>query len=266
MNAQLKDINEIIVLCDSMIAQIRDNGVLYSRNQTYEEYKAKIELFLKSNNLIRNDFGPFQVLKALYYSTTGYSVNLSEAMSIRNTVISLKHELFPNAFERIFISHREKDKAQVAAFMELLYSLGIPRPTIGNDEKVIFCTSHPTAYIENGARNLDEIRAYFSSPDHTFFILWYSDNYFESQACLNEAGAIWAMNKNYQEILMPNFDSAKIGGLMDKQRVWFRANDKARLNTLKAQLETMFGLDPLTFNAWETARDTFIAKIEALSQ
>lgn len=146
----------------------------------------------------------------------------------------------------------------------LISQIGISRPTVGNDEKVIFCTSHPATYLENGARNLDEIREKVNCSDHTFFIMWYTDNYFESQACLNEAGAIWALNKKYQEILIPGFDSSKIGGLLDKQSVWFRANDKFRLNTFKEQLESMFGLDPLTTNAWETARDSFISKINSL--
>ncbi len=95
--------------------------------------------------------------------------------------------------------------------------------------------------------------------------MWYTDNYFESQACLNEAGAIWATNKKYQEILMPGFACEKIGGLLDKQPVWFRANDKFRLNTFREQMEELFGLDPLTQNAWEIARDAFIARIESLA-
>ena len=265
MNAQLKDINEIIALCDSMIKQVQDNGILHSRSQPYEEYKVRIKEFLSANNLMRNDYGPYRILNALYYSSSGYTLNLSEATAIRNTVISLKHELYPNVFEKVFISHREKDAAQVSAFVELLYAIGIPRPTVGNDEKVIFCTSHPATYLENGARNLDEIRDKFNCPDHTFYIMWYTDNYFESQACLNEAGAIWAAKKKYQEILAPGFPSSKIGGLLDKQPVWFRANDKFRLNTFKEQLEELFGLDPLTQNAWEKVRDSFIIQIETLT-
>ena len=265
MNTKLKEINEIISLCDTMIEQIRDNGILYSRNQVYMEYKERIKAFLSSNDLMRNDYGPYRVLDALYYPAGSYNISMNQAKAIRDTVIGLKDELFPDAFEKIFISHREKDRTQVDAFIELLYAIGIPRPTVGNDERVIFCTSHPSTYIDNGVRNLDEIKKQFNSPDHTYFILWYTDNYFESQACLNEAGAIWAMNKKYQEILVPGFQSAKIGGLLDKQPVWFRANDKFRLNTFKQQIDTMFNIDPLTQNAWEEARDTFIAKIEELS-
>ena len=102
-----------------------------------------------------------------------------------------------------------------------------------------------------------------NSDEHVFYILWYSDKYFKSQACLNEAGAIWAMKKKYQEILMPNFDSGSIKGLLDKQQVWFRANDKMRLNTFKEQVEKMFALPPTTANAWEMARDKFVQTIQA---
>lgn len=277
MNPQLKEINEILALCDSMIVDIQKNGIISRGNSNYEEYKARIKAFLATHNLMRPDYGLYAVLDALYFTpnertvrfavgnnSNNYTLNMSEALTIRNAVIALKHEHFPDTYERIFISHREKDAAQVSAFIELLYAIGISRPTVGNDEKVIFCTSHPATYLENGARNLDEIREKFNCSDHTFFIMWYTDNYFESQACLNEAGAIWALNKKYQEILIPGFDSSKIGGLLDKQSVWFRANDKFRLNTFKEQLESMFGLDPLTTNAWETARDSFISKINSL--
>ena len=51
----------------------------------------------------------------------------------------MKHELYPNCFEKVFISHREKDKEQVAAFIDLLHALGIPRPTKDAPEKAIFC-------------------------------------------------------------------------------------------------------------------------------
>lgn len=148
------------------------------------------------------------------------------------------------------------------AFVQPLHDIGIPRTTVDAPESVIFCASHPEGYIKNGEKNLDEIRDMINTDQHVFYILWYTDRYFESPACLNEAGAIWAMKKKYQEILTPDFDSDKIRGLLDKQPVWFRANDKMRLNTFKEQLEKMFDLSPITQNAWEVARDKFIQTIE----
>lgn len=265
MNTQLKEINSIISLCDAMIDEINRIGIIRTGNQVYEEYKKRIEAFLKSHDLMRSDYGPRAVLNALYFSNVDYTVCSSEAKIIRTTVVGMKHELYPNAYEKIFISHREKDKKQVEEFVNLLYAIGIPRPTRNSDEKSIFCTSHPAAYIENGSPNLDEIKKQFNSSEHIFYILWYTDNYFKSQACLNEAGAIWAMGKRYQEILAPGFKSSQIGGLMDKQPVWFRSNDKYRLNTFKEQLESMFCIEPLTGNEWERARDAYISQIEAIT-
>lgn len=264
MNRQLNSINEIISFCDSMIDYIHKNGNIRTGDTTYEAYKRQITAFFDSRNDIQRDYGPYLVLGKLYYSRGNYMVCMSEAQMIRNTVVWMKHDLFPDCYEKIFISHREKDARQVAAFMELLYALGIPRPTENNPESAIFCTSHPATYIENGKPNLDEIKQQLNSHEHVFYIMWYTDSYFESQACLNEAGAIWSMNKKYQEILSPNLKSDRIGGLLDKQPVWFRSNDKNRLNTFKEQIERMFDLPSLTMNAWETARDYYIAQINSI--
>lgn len=266
MDTRLQEINSLIEVCDAMISEISETGVLGPGSTTYGMYKDRVFAFMKSNHLNRYDYGPFAALSALYFKGARYTVNLTEAKTIRRIIIDMKHDLLSDSFDKIFISHREKNGKQVEAFVELLHAIGIPRPTVSNSENIIFCTSQPASYIENGDRNLEVIRRQFNDSDHFFFILWYTDDYFESQACLNEAGAIWASGRKYQEILMPEFDSSKIGGLMDKQRVWFRANDKARLNTFKKQLESMFSLDPLEQNAWETARDVFIARILESSQ
>lgn len=264
MNSSLKEINEIIALCDEMVKYASKSGTISSGNEIYVKYAYSINSFMDAHKLKNKNYPIFCILA--YYHTTSRTItlNMSEVKTIYETVVALKHDLFPECFEKIFISHREKDQKQVAAFIELLYAIGIPRPTAAHPESVIFCTSHPAAYLENGSRNLAEIRKQFTDQAHTFYILWYTDNYFESQACLNEAGAIWAMGKKYQEILSPKFESEKIGGLLDKEQVWFKADNKYRLNSFKEQIERMFGLTPITQNAWETARDAFIHQINKI--
>ncbi len=260
MNNMLSEINEILDLCDAMIRYIKERGEIQPGNGLYQAYKTQIYAFLKGRKLMREDFAPYQVLSQFYYRGANYTVHLNEAQMLRTTVAALQHSLFPNYFESIFISHREKDQRQVGALIELLYCIGIPRPTAAR-QSCIFCTSHPATYIANGERNMEEIRSRLTSDNHTFYILWYTDHYFESQACLNEAGAIWAMGKKYQEILAPGFSGSKIGGLLDKQAVWFQADNKFRLNTFKEQLESMFCLESLSQNAWETARDRFLEQL-----
>lgn len=266
MNLSLQKINEIIALCDEMVKYASKNGTISSGSEVYITYAYRINEFMCAHKLKDRNYPIFCILAHYHTSNRGITLNMREVKTIYETVVALKHDLFPEYFEKIFISHREKDRKQIVAFMELLYALGIPRPTATQPESMIFCTSHPATYLENGSRNLDEIKEQFTNSSHTFYILWYTDDYFDSQACLNEAGAIWAMGKKYQEILSPKFDSKKIGGLLDKQPVWFKADDKFRLNSFKEQIEQMFGLAPISANAWEMARDTFIERIQTISE
>lgn len=266
MNTKVTAINEIIEICDKMIKVTQKYGVLPTESDLYALYRDKISDFLSINDLMREDSASFIIINGLTLDVSHFTnINLDIAKSIRKSLIDIKDELFANDYERIFISHREKDKQQVLAFIDLLYAIGIPRPVTKQAENVIFCTSHPAAYIKNGERNLEEIRNHINSDQHTLFILWYTDNYFKSQACLNEAGAIWAGKKRYQEILSPNFCEKKIKGLLDKQPVWFRAHDKDRLNIFKQQIESWFNLPSIELNEWERVRDDYIKAIKHLT-
>lgn len=261
---QLSELNEIINVCKSLVERIKVIGTVSYKDELYEEYKALIDSFCtkyKIQDRTSDSFREIYDTLKHYFWTQRYTVNQNEAQTILETVIQLKYELFPNLYEKIFISHREIDKEQVDALIDLLYAIGIPRP-LQNGDKTIFCSSHPAAYIENGQMIDNEIIKHFHCEQNVFFILWYTDNYFESQACLNEMGAVWVMNKQYQEILMPGFERNKIGGLLPKEKISFYANNKFRLNTFKEQIEKMFSLQPVDTNAWEIARDKFINAIE----
>jgi hypothetical protein len=265
MNTTLIDINEILVLLDKIMDELSVGKIIRTGNEFYEEYRKKIKSFVQKNK-IDEVYPNIYTFLCKYYFTKNYTVDMNEARAMKNLVVELKNVLFPNLFEKIFISHREKDKKYTDALVELLHAIGIPRQTIDQKEGMIFCSSHPEGYINNAERNFDVMKSYFTTKDNVFFILFYSDFYFESQACLNEQGAVWATNQKYQEILTPNFSTDKIKGLLDKQQVWFRCNDKYRLNTFKEQLEKMFYLEPLAMNAWEIARDRFIEQIEEFNR
>lgn len=264
MKATVKDINKVISSCNDMISFIGKNGDIKYEDNLYEQYKRSLIQFFNNFDKDKNSYVPYRNLfsSKLYYSSSLYTVNMLEAQSMLNYLMQIKKDLFSDVYNRIFISHRELDKAQINLFVDLLHVIGIPRPTTDNSDSMIFCTSHPEGYIANGERNLEVIKNEFSSENNTFFILWYTDNYFSSQACLNEMGAIWVSNKKYQEILMPKFNPSNIKGLMDKQTTWFKADDKFRLNDFKKQIEKMFGLPSIEQNSWEMSRDRFIKDIQ----
>lgn len=263
MNPKLKEINELIDLCDQMLDCVRKTGYIRTYEPAYQSYSRLVDKFCDNYKLADKNFAPYAILKKYWTNSGNCTLYMSEVEIIKKTLLLIKHDFFQDNYEKIFISHREKDAEQVHAFVDLLHTIGIPLQTTEASKGVIFCTSHPEGYIQNGERNLDTIRDMINTDEHVFYVLWYTDRYFESPACLNEAGAIWAMKKKYQEILVPNFDSGKIKGLLDKQPVWFRANDKMRLNSFKEQIEKMFALTPIAPNVWESARDKFIQFIQA---
>lgn len=262
MDNKLIEINNILHLVDRMIEYIQRNSTIRPGNNEYISYKQALSDFCRKYDVKAQYPAAYNLLGFYYYESSSYFVDMAETVNIRKAVVALKDAMCPESYEKIFISHREKDKKEVEAFVELLHAIGIPRPTATQKESIIFCTLHPEGYVPNGERNLDEIRNQINTDRHTLYIMWYTDNYFESQACLNEAGAIWALKKKYQEILAPSFDCNKIRGLLDKQPTWFRINDKYRLNTFKEQLERMFSLDPISSNSWEMARDRFLESVE----
>ena len=219
-----------------------------------------LNLFLMNNIPVQNFYANYVYTISVFYM--GALLQLLDTLLYQNTTPS-NESIGNRIFTRIFISHQSKDYNQVLAFMELLYAIGIPRPT-ANRENAIFCSSYPGSYLSNEAQNLDELKKRFNNSANTYYILWYTDNFFKSLACLNEVGAIWVKSAKYLEVLAPNFDESKIGGLLEKRPIRFRANDKYRLNLLKDEIEQKFALSPLPLNDWEVARDNFVQKINSM--
>lgn len=265
MNPKLIEINELIDLCDKMLEKSKIIGYIKCSDEDYRSYCSLIKSFCKKHNLINDNYAPYAILDKYWTTNINGTLYINEIEMIKNILFMFKHTLFKDDYEKIFISHREKDKEQVAELINLLHAIGIPRETVESSESMIFCTSHPEGYIKNGEKNLETIRNMINTDKHIFYILWYTDNYFQSQACLNEAGAIWAMKKKYQEILVPKFDNNKIIGLLDKLPVWFRADDKFRLNSFADDIQKMFSLPKVATNSWELARDKFIEDIDKLT-
>lgn len=180
MNNGLNDINEIIAVCELLEQHIITNGPVGTGDANYEKYKEMIDRFDNSYCLQTHSSAEVRYLRdklcKLYWKGR-YTVSLEEARDIKSLIIQLKHVLFPDCYEKIFISHREMDKEQVHAFIELLYAIGIPRPLQGA-ENPIFCSSHPAAYIENGCPISDEIKKQFHGHEHRLYIIWYTENFF----------------------------------------------------------------------------------------
>ena len=261
----LTEINELLQLCEVMRQDIlaNENKYINYKNPTYAIYKEKVVAFVQKHNIEKLYREQYSLINEYYYNSRTWSLNLKEIDILAKVILELKQKLCKDAKNKIFISHSEKDKTSVDLFIELLHAIGVPHPTQNTEEKYIFCSSHLDYYIENGYPNKNKVKTELQNQD-TFFVLWYTDNYFNSPCCLNEVGAIWINNRDYQEILEPAFDSSKIKGLLDNQPVWFRADDKYRLNNFKTKVVEMFGIDMPSENHWEQSRDKFIKRLKEL--
>ena len=71
MNAQVKEINQIIAQCDVMIEYIKKNGIIRTGNAVYATYKERLKSFFDSHVEIKSkDYAPFAVLDYLYFNST----------------------------------------------------------------------------------------------------------------------------------------------------------------------------------------------------
>lgn len=103
MNFSLQEINEIIALCDEMVKYASKNGTISSGNEVYIKYAHSINNFMYAHKLKDRNYPIFCILDHYYTSNRGSTLNMREVKTIYETVVALKHDLFPESFEKIFM-------------------------------------------------------------------------------------------------------------------------------------------------------------------
>ena len=104
-------------------------------------------------------------------------------------IIRAKYNLTSSRQKKIFISHSSKDKAIVQLFVDDILQLGV-----GIKPEQIFCTSIEDMGIKNGEDIRKHIHNNIKNADYSFLLI--SNNYKNSEICLNEMGAVWAYDNN----------------------------------------------------------------------
>lgn len=176
-------------------------------------------------------------------------------MSTIDKTVSKEHKLF--------ISHSSDDKDYMTALVEMLESIGMT-----NDSLV--CTSVSGYGIPEGDDIYDWLREQFVNCDlRVLFAL--SNNYYNSEACLNEMGAAWITKATYSMLLLPGFGFGDIKGCIDSKRIGisFGSSEdelKHRLNELKDKLVSEHNLQTIPPIRWESHRDKFINTVREISE
>lgn len=161
---------------------------------------------------------------------------------------------------KVFISHSHKDQIIAKALVDLLEQAGLHRSNI-------IASSSPKAQLHTGSPLYRELRAALSDKN-TFLIFLLSDNFYSSTVCLNEMGAAWVMDLDFQFMVLPGFSFEKVNGvIMENNPVGIslsRIDDVTltRLNELfEKHIAPRFGI-PIDLNAWTLALKDFINSVE----
>lgn len=135
----------------------------------------------------------------------------------------------------IFISHSSKDKAIVEEFVDEILLLGM-----GIDAKRISCTSIEEMGIPNGTKMREWIQEKIVDCKVAFLMI--SPNYKKSEICLNEMGAVWALDKDVKILLLPGIDYGNFGWLEEIRQAG-HIESEGVLDQLYDDLKTEFGSD-----------------------
>lgn len=161
----------------------------------------------------------------------------------------------------IFISHSSNDEPHVELIVKLLKEMGF------NQDKV-FCSTIPGYGIGLSKDIYDTLLNLFNEHD-LYVIFVHSPNYYGSAVGLNEMGAAWVLKSSFCSFLLPGFEYSDMKGVVDSSKIAIKIDGDRRtvqnlINELYNDLAEFFSTTRDTSIIWESARDEFIDKMNAI--
>ncbi len=171
--------------------------------------------------------------------------------AFERTLVILDKLLSECSSKKIFISHSSLDKEVVEAFVMML--------CLGTGLKMddIFCTSIEGIAVENGKNIREHIKTNINYAD--FAILMVSANYKRSKICLNEMGAVWAMDKKVKTYVLPDTKESDVGWLIDCKAAE-KVNSMTALVALYEELVNFYKIKR-NLRLWTSQAEKFCNKI-----
>ncbi len=158
---------------------------------------------------------------------------------------------------KIFISHSSEDKDIVDLFKNIILNAGL-----GISDNDIAYTSAPETGVPTGGNIPQYIKENIADSDFVFFMI--SDNYRESEVCLNEMGAAWALDKNVKPLLLHDVSFKSVGWLFS-MNLCANINDAERLDELRDEFLDKYHSCPKTA-VWNRQKAEFLTKMATLTQ
>jgi hypothetical protein len=156
---------------------------------------------------------------------------------------------------KIFISHSSKDKMVIDYFVEKILILGC-----GINENEIFCTSIEGLGIKTGLDFREHIKSKLLNSDFSFLLI--SNNYKNSDICLNEMGASWAQDSiEVKPFIFPDISFDSIGSLYSVKQV-AKLNDSSSLDELFEELTDKYKIQK-KISRWNKNKSDFLNFIKS---
>lgn len=149
-------------------------------------------------------------------------------------------------YNKIFISHSSKDQHIIDAFVERIL-----RISCGYTLSDIVYTSKQMTGVAPGEKIPTFIKDNIYTSDIVFFMI--SQNYKQSEVCLNEMGIAWALDRRIVPILLPDVSFSDIGWLTSLNKA-IRINDREGLDRLFSMLQR----DNANIMDWNLQKEQFI--------
>ena len=174
----------------------------------------------------------------------------------KQTTVTPIQSSIPTSKKRIFISHASKDGELIGKFVDSIFLLGM-----GMDSEIIAYTSREDTGVPAGESIPQFIQENIACAD--IVLLMISDNYKNSEVCLNEMGAAWALNKLIIQVLLPNTSFDKLGWLCSLDKA-LKIDDADSIDGLCEVFADKLdiGIKP---SAWNRNKSAFLAYCSTLS-
>ena len=151
-------------------------------------------------------------------------------------------------YNKIFISHSSENKLLIDEFVDKILRL-----SCGFNTSDIIYTSRQTTGVGLGDGIPQFIKDNIKTSSLVLFMI--SSDYRQSEVCLNEMGAAWALDKKTISILLPDVSFNSLGWLTSLDKA-IKINDGEGLD----KLVSMISRKELDIADWNRQKELFISK------
>lgn len=160
-------------------------------------------------------------------------------------------EIKDNKMKKLFVSHSSLDDAKIKPLIDLINLIGVPH------DKVFYCSIEGYG-LSPGENLFDGLKKELSNEVFALFML--SKNFYESQICLCEMGAVWIKSHKQIPIVIPPMKYSEMNGVFPNT-IGLELNNQGNMDTLKGELELFFGLTPMSITRWREKVDEYLLKV-----